>query len=268
MIKGGYYIKARCIKNSEIATSPPCVREIWDWLIREANHKDCKYGKNIIKRGQLFRTYKDIREGLSWYIGWKKMMYSENHTKRAMKALREYRMITTKKELGGVLITICNYDIYQNPNNYERTSESTIESTTRGTIAEPKCSHTNKNDKNDKNDKKELGGKIPNPDHKFRYKNDDGDFVDGTYGSFFDAVAKIYKGNGNFLYSNRIQLVDFITKNPDYPILPALDYEVKLAKTKNRHAKAISTVLDNPEDITVIDSFIKSKIRRKTREGI
>ena len=41
-IKGGYYIKARQIQDSEIAHSPPHFREIWDWLIKEANHKDKK----------------------------------------------------------------------------------------------------------------------------------------------------------------------------------------------------------------------------------
>ena len=104
---------------------PPYVREIWDWLLKEANHEQVKYKGYTIERGQLFRNYRDIREGLSWKIGWRKMMYNENHMKKAMAVLKKESMITTKREPGGVLITIIKYDYYQNPANYERTKEST-----------------------------------------------------------------------------------------------------------------------------------------------
>ena len=42
MIPGGYYIKARQIKYSWVANAAPVVREIWDYLLREANHHDKK----------------------------------------------------------------------------------------------------------------------------------------------------------------------------------------------------------------------------------
>lgn len=150
-IKGGYYIKARKIQESEISTAPPYVREIWDWLLKEANHKEKKYGKFMIKRGQLFRTYKNIREGLAWYIGYRKMTYNENQTKKAMRFLREHRMIDTTKELGGVLITICNYELYQNPKNYERTNERTNEGTNKEPMENQPLPDNNKNEKNEKN---------------------------------------------------------------------------------------------------------------------
>jgi len=49
-IKGGYYMKARCIQNSEIAIMPPYIREIWDWLLKEANHTDRKINGSVIER--------------------------------------------------------------------------------------------------------------------------------------------------------------------------------------------------------------------------
>jgi uncharacterized phage protein (TIGR02220 family) len=150
-IKGGYYLKARKIQESKIAHMPPHFREIWDWLIKEANHKDKKYCGFIVKRGQLFRTYQDIREGLHWMVGYRKMMYNENHTKKAMKFLRENRMITTSKELGGVLITIINYDEYQNPKNYERTDEEPNERTNEEPMKNHPIPDNNKNEKNVKN---------------------------------------------------------------------------------------------------------------------
>ncbi len=151
MIKGGYILTPRIIQESDIYVAPPYVREIWNYLLREANSKDYKSNGHIIKRGQLFRSYEDIKEGTKWFIGWRKMTYNENQTKKAMKFLRDTGRVTTQKEPGGILITICKYDYYQDPKNYERTTERTDE----GTIEEPLLNQTgttyNKNEKNEKN---------------------------------------------------------------------------------------------------------------------
>ncbi len=159
-IPGGYYIKARAIQKSNIMRQPPHVREIWDYLLMNANHSDRKYGGYSIKRGQLFRTYKQIREDLSWNVGWRKETYNENQTKKAMKFLREALMIDTTKEPGGVLITICNYEFYQDPQNYERTSERTDERT----IDEPSTNQPapyNKNGNNKIMGKDNIADSVP-----------------------------------------------------------------------------------------------------------
>lgn len=146
-ISGGYYIKARCIQNSEIAIMPPYIREIWDWLLKEANHTSNKINGTVIERGQLIRTFKDIQEGLKWMIGWRKMIYKKWQCENAMKFLRERSMITTMKTTRGMFITICNYSHYQDPKNYEsnrRTDRRTTEpKQTTDTI--------NKNEKNGNN---------------------------------------------------------------------------------------------------------------------
>lgn len=143
MIKGGYYIKARKIQNSAISKSPPHVREIWDWILKEANHKD----NSVCKRGQCIRTYNDIREGLAWYIGWRKMMYSKWQCEIAMKWLKKATMLTTQKTTRGILITVLKYDLYQDPKNYESHTVSHKKATRK-----PQTTDTiNKNEKNDKN---------------------------------------------------------------------------------------------------------------------
>jgi len=155
MIKGGYILQPRIIQESDISVAPPYVREIWNYLLREANCQDNKYNGHEIKRGQLFRSYEDIRDGTKWFIGWRKMTYNENQTKKAMKYLRDTMRIATTKELGGVMITICKYDFYQTPKNYERTTKEPIERT----IGEPRKNQplpdNNKNEeegiKNEKN---------------------------------------------------------------------------------------------------------------------
>jgi len=152
-IKGGYYLKARCIRESAIAHSAPCVRELWDYLLREANHRDVKYNGFTIKRGQLFRSYRQIRDDLSWHVGYRKERYSENQMKKGMKHLAKELMITTTKKPRGVLITISNYDYFQNPENYEGTNEGTTEGTTKEPRGNQRGTPINKNEKNEKNEK-------------------------------------------------------------------------------------------------------------------
>lgn len=154
MIKGGYILKPRIIQDSDISDCSPCVRETWDYLIREANHEDYKNGKFEIKRGQLFRTYDEILNALSWNVGWRKETYTENQMKQAMKNLREHGRITTQKKPGGVLITICKYSFYQNPKNYEQTKEEPTEQTIeKPSTNHRQTSHNYKNEKNVKNEK-------------------------------------------------------------------------------------------------------------------
>lgn len=149
-IKEGYYIKARCIQDSEISIMPPYVREIWDWLLKEANHKDNKIKGTMIKRGQLIRTYKDIQEGLHWKKGYCKLTYKKWQCENSMKLLTKLQMITTTKTTRGLFITICNYCTYQNPKNYESHNDSHKRAT-----REPQTTDTiNKKGNKDKKDKK------------------------------------------------------------------------------------------------------------------
>ncbi len=156
MIEKGYILLARCIQDSAVAHCPPYVREIWLYLLLNANHRDLKYDGHVVKRGQLFRTYSEIRDALHWKIGYRKMTYNENHTKKAMKILREYLMIDTTKELGGVLITVLNYDKYQDFKNYESTNERTNERTNAKPMRNHPVPTITKNVKNEMNVKNET----------------------------------------------------------------------------------------------------------------
>lgn len=122
-IPGGYVMIARAIKESDIAHASPVVRDVWYYLIQEANHKDTP----VCKRGQTVRRYDDIREALHWMQGWRKRTYSKWQCEEALKKLRTLRMITTKKTTRGLVITLCNYDRYQTAANYEHHTEPDIE---------------------------------------------------------------------------------------------------------------------------------------------
>ena len=118
----GYYIKARKVKYSWIANASPCIRETWDYLLREACFQEEQYNGYTLKRGQLFRKYSQIREDLHWMSGYRKETYSGDAMKRAMKTLMEHGMVSLTKAPRGNLITVLKYDLYQDPENYGRTN--------------------------------------------------------------------------------------------------------------------------------------------------
>jgi hypothetical protein len=103
----------RKIKESEVYHSPPHIREIWNYLLIEANYKESKKNGMIIGRGQCLRSYRDIQDDLHWTIGWRKMSYSKGQCEIAMKYLKKHGMIATKKTTRGLLITVLNYNEYQ-----------------------------------------------------------------------------------------------------------------------------------------------------------
>lgn len=150
-IPGGYYIKARKIQNSKVMIKPPYFRDIWDYLIREANHKTrIVYGRKI-KRGQLLRSFKRIINDLSWYVGYRKESYKKWQCEKSMKWLTKQQMITTMRTTRGLLITICNYEFYQNPKNYESNKGSNKKATRKQQTTDT----INKNGKNEENEEKE-----------------------------------------------------------------------------------------------------------------
>lgn len=148
-------MKARQIQESTVNQAPPCVREIWDYLLRECNHVDRKVSGRIIKRGQCVRTYEDIRQALHWHIGWRKTMYTKHQVEFSMKFLRSRGMIATQKTTRGLIITVVKYDYYQNPVNYKQTPKPPTKDTVSGQT--PDTINNNVNNVN----KETLGGKTP-----------------------------------------------------------------------------------------------------------
>lgn len=133
-IEKGFYIKARKIQDSQIAHAPPHVREIWDWILRNANHKPCKVNGTLIGRGQLFATYSKILDDLHWNVGYKRLTYKKHHCETAMKLLTKATMVTTTKTTRGMLITVCNYDYYNDISNYENHTRNYTRRTTATTM--------------------------------------------------------------------------------------------------------------------------------------
>jgi hypothetical protein len=112
--EGGWIQLWRKIRDSEIWEQEPWRFKTWIWMILEANHsKITRFGWKL-KRGQL---YVNRIEDLCKIVRWKKGFVYKMPTVEAMKQfwrwLRKKGMVDTKKTTRGTIITILNYDKYQ-----------------------------------------------------------------------------------------------------------------------------------------------------------
>ncbi len=123
--------------ESDIAHASPVTREVFDHLLIKANFADSRK----FKRGQWFGTYEHIAEGLHWYEGFRKTKYSTKQIRSAIDFLKVKDMIDTRKSFRGLVITINNYNEYQDPKNYSNMGvptgnamEGSTEGSTEGTM--------------------------------------------------------------------------------------------------------------------------------------
>ena len=159
-IPNGYILLSRKLLESEIMAKPPLYLKVWIYLLTNAQHKEYKG----LKRGQLFTSIPEIQEAMSYMVGYRKETPSYKQIRGVLDWLRfpyegttkdERRasMIGTTKGTHGILVTIVNYDLYQDPKNYEGHSEGHNEGITKDERGARQGHNINKNDKNDKNDK-------------------------------------------------------------------------------------------------------------------
>lgn len=122
IIPGGYVLQPRKLDHSEASKLSPVTRELWSYLIRNVNYKD----NAGYRRGQGFINLGNVQNELSWYVGYRKSTYSKSQLTKALRRLRELGMIATMKTSRGVIATVLNYDLYQNPRNYEGNTEGSM----------------------------------------------------------------------------------------------------------------------------------------------
>lgn len=165
LIPGGYILVARKILNSGIFSKPPLYLSVWIYLLSRAQHRDYKE----LKRGQLWTSIPEIQDALTWKVGYrterptKKQIFTvlewlRNPSERVHDRNNESPMIVTTKGTHGMLVTVCNYNVYQTSENYEGNDERTTTGTTKSLRQERQGNNINKNvfknDKNVKNDNK------------------------------------------------------------------------------------------------------------------
>ena len=146
----GFFLLSRSVFESDVwCRKPPEYAKLWVYLIGQAAHADRKYRGYELKRGQLFRSSKDLEEQISYLVGYRAAGKSASTVKRVLKFLRDTGRITYTSAPRGYLITVLHYDQYQTPANYERTGERTAREprTSRSRSSINKKGNTVKNDK-------------------------------------------------------------------------------------------------------------------------
>lgn len=128
-IDGGYIVIARKILDSEIMEKPPLYSKLWLWMLNKAKFMD---NDNNLKRGQFKTSINEMREAMSWKVGYRKVVPSSKEIRNPYEWLMKGTMIDITKVTGGMVITILNYDKYQNQKNYEGHSEGHSERTAKG----------------------------------------------------------------------------------------------------------------------------------------
>jgi hypothetical protein len=144
-ISGGYVILARKTFDSDIMNQPPLYFKLWAWMLDRANWKD----REKLKRGQFVATGPEMQEAMSWMKGCCKKKPSKDEIRSAYEAFTKAAMITTAKTTRGMIVTICNYDLYQNPANYEARSEAHGETSMKPT-GTPQDTEEGKEEKKEK----------------------------------------------------------------------------------------------------------------------
>lgn len=155
----GYILESRSILESDIWDKPPLYFKVWHYLLLKARFAP----SGGLERGQLFTSINEIREACSYKVGYRKVKPSKKEIWGIIDWLRSPHernydgnsrgtMIVTTKVTHGMIVTICNFNHYQNPNNYESNNESNDENHTKELRRERKGN--NKKEERYKKDKK------------------------------------------------------------------------------------------------------------------
>jgi hypothetical protein len=115
-IEGGYVLFARAYLEL-LAELPVLDRALWVWLLCKANHRDSNTG---LRRGQLVTTSKQMANALGYSSGYTYRKPAKQALWKSLGRLRGRDLIETRKTTRGLVITICHYELYQQPGNYGR----------------------------------------------------------------------------------------------------------------------------------------------------
>lgn len=155
MIDNGFILLSRSLLESDVFASQKMLK-IWIWCLLKANFKDrvvpLKVGKGDriikVKRGSfIFGRFKAEDE----------LFIDGSTIYKLIKKLESLNMIKIESNNQYSIITICNYDIYQDSNNYQGTTKEQPSNNQVTTKEQP--SNTTKNVNKDNKDKKDKNNK-------------------------------------------------------------------------------------------------------------
>lgn len=153
----GYILLSKGIQNSDIWSKPPLYVKVWMYLLINAQYSD--YGN--LKRGQLFTSIPEIQKACSYKVGyrtetpsrkeiWGILEWLRNPHEEDTKGTRRGTMIETTKVTHGLIVTICNYNAYQDFKTYESNAEGNNERTMKRTRREQQGNNIKNKNKTNK----------------------------------------------------------------------------------------------------------------------
>ena len=165
----GYLLLSKGILNSDIWNKPPMYVKVWMYLLTNENYND--YGN--LKRGQLLTSIPEIQKACSYRIGYRTVEPTKKEIWGILEFLRNPNegncegnakepMIVTTKVTHGMIVTICKYNDYQNPKNYESNNEGNDEGSAKELRRERQGNNIKNEDKRinkSKNHSYRLNGK-------------------------------------------------------------------------------------------------------------
>lgn len=136
----GATIWARQTISSDIfCQKPHSWFKIWFYIVNRAYHTDFKQ----LKRGQCFLKYEWVEESCA---------VSRNEVDHCIRWLKSASMLATQKATRGFIVTVFNYNLFQDLNSYKSDTKSDDSGDTKATEKRHKSDTIQKNDKNEKND--------------------------------------------------------------------------------------------------------------------
>ena len=133
-IQGGYILLSRKLLKNGIMEKPPLYLKLWIWMLMQASFKD----HGDLKRGQFFTSLERMREAMAYKIGCCTRRPTKKEIRGVIDFLTKGTTMVTTKVTHGMIITILNYDHYQQMQNYEGHSEGHNAGQGKGTILRKK----------------------------------------------------------------------------------------------------------------------------------
>lgn len=132
---------ARRLLKSGIMDKPPLWIKLFLWMLLRANKTE---GYNGLKVGEFYTNIREMREAMTFYVGYRKEEPSIKQIRGVYESLSGgtaggiasgiEKMIDSEPLKGkrGLKISICNYEFYQNPKNYEGHSKKRSKKSSEG----------------------------------------------------------------------------------------------------------------------------------------
>ena len=119
-IAGGHIKVARRLKESAIWLQDPHYLRLWTYLLLSVrwDEKPIQKGSITIGRGQVLKSFRRIADDNEWRENRALKKWSTSRVKRMLDWLSENEMVSLQGTEVGTLITVLNFNDYQDPETY------------------------------------------------------------------------------------------------------------------------------------------------------